>query len=94
MATQESKPARQGASKKNVQKDDTGAAKVRPYYFKVQLQNSDSASRVWIAIKAGSIGEAFVIADARTLDTRFRIYDGSMAEITKDEYYALISRTI
>ena len=94
MATQENMPAQQEASKKNVQKAATGIAQLRQYYFKVQLQNSDSASRIWIAVKADSIGRALVMADNRTLDTRFRVYGGSMTEITKEEYYVLISRTI
>ena len=94
MATQESLLAQQEASKKNVQKEATGVAEARQYYFKVQLQNSASASKISIAIKADSIGRALVIADNRTLDTRFRIYDGSMTEITKDEYYVLISKAI
>lgn len=94
MAVHESKPAQKGASEKNVQKDATGFTGKRECYFKVQLHYIDSASKIWIAIRARSIGEAFVIADNRTLDTRFRICDGSITEITKSEYYVLICRAM
>lgn len=94
MATQSTMPAQQEASEQDIQKDAIGVTKGRKYYFKIQIQHGGSFSRIWIAVQAGSLGEAFVIADSRTLDTKFSVCDGSITEITKGEYYALISRTI
>ncbi|SFU68383.1 hypothetical protein SAMN04487941_1944 [Pontibacter akesuensis] len=87
-------PARQQASVHDMHRDATGATEEMKRYFKVQLHPCGKSSRIWIAIKAKSIGEAFVIADNRTLDTSFIICDGSIIEITQREYYGLISRTV
>ena len=64
------------------------------YFFKVGLEMASGSRPLWIAVRARSMGEAVVIADARCQGTPFQICSNLVKEISHTEYWRMIESAI